>query len=212
MVQAGKGPALLGHQVTIACLPDSVIESKAIEAGLKIWHFTISADIEFWKIPTLINYYKNNQVDVLICCQNKDVRIGARAARKAGVKAIFARQGIQNLTNKRKYIKPFTRFIDGIITNTRSIKDIYESFGWFPPDFIHVIYNGVDVPKEMQKLDLHQLYRLPTGSRIMFSAGRLDHQKGFDLLVAVARKALDQNLNWQILIAGEGKLKHRLHI
>ena len=42
----------------------------------------------------------------------------------------------QNLKNKKKYIKPFTQYIDGIITNTKSIKEIYEAFGWFPqPDF-----------------------------------------------------------------------------
>lgn len=210
MVNAGRGLASRGNRVTIACLPGSVIEKKASEAGLRTWSFTISADIAFWKIPSLKLFLLNNKIDVLICCQNKDVKIGARAARQVGVKAIFARQGVQNLTNRKKYIKPFTQYIDGIITNTNSIKATYEAFGWFPDDFIHVIYNGVDLDIKVEEMNLHEKYQLPDDRKIIFSAGRLDKQKGFDLLVEVARKAKDQELNWQFIIAGEGKLKKSL--
>jgi glycosyltransferase involved in cell wall biosynthesis len=211
MINAGKGLSSNGHKVTIACIPGSVIEKRARDAGLKTWPFTISADIAFWKIPSLKLFLLNNKIDVLICCQNKDVKIGARAARQVGIKAIFARQGIQNLTNKKKYVKPFTRYIDGIITNTNSIKGSYEAFGWFPKDFIHVIYNGVEIDNSVAEIDLHTKYQLPEGSKVIFSAGRLDHQKGFDLLVEVAQMSRDRKLNWQFIIAGEGKLKESLN-
>ncbi len=210
MIGAGKGLKDRDHRVIIACLPGSVIEQKAISKGLEIFHFSISADIAFWKIPPLKSFLNKNKIEVLICCQNKDVKIGARAARSIGIKAIFARQGIQNLTNKKKYIVPFTQYIDGIITNTSSIKKVYEGFGWFPKNFIHVIYNGVEIPCDVKSIDLHNKYDLPLGSKIIFSSGRLDHQKGFDLLIDVAVKTKVQSLNWQFIIAGEGKLKSEL--
>jgi glycosyltransferase involved in cell wall biosynthesis len=210
MLNAGKGLAAKGHRVIVACAPESVIEQRSIEAGLRIWSYNIPADIAFWKIPSLKLFLLNRNIDVLICCQNKDVKIGAKAAREVGIKAIFARQGIQNLTNKKKYIRPFTQYIDGIITNTKSIKDKYESYGWFPENFIHVIYNGVEIHDDIESIDLRKKYTLPKNSKIVFSAGRLDHQKGFDLLIEVAKKAKEQHLNWQILIAGEGKLRESL--
>jgi len=210
MLNAGKGLAAKGHRVIIACTPDSVIEQRCIEAGLRIWSYNIPADIAFWKIPALKLFLLNRKIDVVICCQNKDVKIGAKAAREVGIKAIFARQGIQNLSNKKKYIRPFTQYIDGIITNTKSIKEKYESFGWFPKDFIHVIYNGVEIHDDAEPIDLHERFNLARNSKIIFSAGRLDHQKGFDLLIDVAKKAKEQHLNWQILIAGEGKLNSSL--
>jgi glycosyltransferase involved in cell wall biosynthesis len=209
MVAAGKGLAARGHRVTIACLKGSRIEEKAIAAGLDIWHFAIPADIAFWKMARLRKYLRNEAVDVLVCCQNKDVRIGARAARQVGTNAIFARQGVQNLTNKKKYIVPFTRYIDGLITNTDSIRKTYEAFGWFPDNFVHVIYNGVDV-REVAPINPIETFGLPTGSKTIFSAGRLDHQKGFDLLIDVAAKAVGEDLPWQFIVAGEGKLKQRL--
>lgn len=210
MVLAGKGLADRGHRVTVACISGSIIEEKSQEKGLDIFHFSIPADIAFWKMSPLKTFLIKNEIDVLICCQNKDVKIGARTARSIGVKAIFSRQGIQNLTDKKKYIKPFTQYIDGIITNTNSIKVIYEGFGWFPANFIHVVYNGVEVQKNTPKIDLHTDYGLRKESKIIFSAGRLDHQKGFDLLIKVAQKAKQENLNWQFVIAGDGKLKNEL--
>ena len=210
MLISGKGLASRGHQVTIACIKGSIIEQKSKDIGLNTWNYSIPADIAFWKEAPLKTYLKRYKIDVLICCQNKDVKIGAKAARKIGSKAIFARQGIQNLTNKKKYIKPFSIYIDGIIANTLSIKNIYEAFGWFPENFIHVIYNGVEIPVNTESVNLHELYMLPDKSKTIFSAGRLDPQKGFDLLIDVAVKAKKQNLNWQFIIAGEGKTKDQL--
>jgi len=210
MVKAGEGLKSRGHQVFVACLPNSVIEEKSLQKGLDIFHYSIIADIAFWQMPPLKKFLKNHTIDVLICCQNKDVKIGARAARQVGIKAIFARQGIQNLNNKKKYIVPFTQYIDGIITNTLSIKKIYEAFGWFPENFIHVIYNGVETNIDKKPLNLHDTYQLPAGSKTIFSAGRLDYQKGFDLLIEVAALAKAKNLDWQFIIAGEGKIKKEL--
>lgn len=211
MIYAGKGLASKGHQVTIACLQKSIIEENSKKIGLNTWKFHIPLDLAFWKMSTLKKFLKRSKTDVLICCQNKDVKIGARAARQTGIKAIFARQGVQNLTNKRKYIVPFTRFIDGIITNTQSIKITYESFGWFPDNFIHVIYNGVKIPEFVDTLNIHKRFDISESSKVIFSAGRLDHQKGFDLLIEVAKMAKKKGLNWFFLIAGEGKIKSELN-
>jgi glycosyltransferase involved in cell wall biosynthesis len=210
MLSAAVGLSKKGHEVKIACVHGSVIEEQCRDAHVKTWAFTIEADIAFWKMRPLKKYLLNEKIDVLICCQNKDVKIGARAARQVGIQAIFARQGIQNLSNKKKYIVPFTQYIDGIITNTISIKNSYESYGWIPKDFVHVIYNGVETNDEIATTNLHYKFHLHKRSKIIFSAGRLDYQKGFDLLIEVAKKAKANKLNWQILIAGEGKLKSAL--
>ena len=210
MILAGKGLANRGHHVTIACQKESVIEQKSIESGLHIYHFVIPADIAFWKKAPLKSFLIAHKIDIMVCCQNKDVKIGALAAREVEISAVFARQGIQNLTNKKKYIKPFTQFIDGIITNTNSIQKIYQDFGWFPNNFIHVIYNGVLIHENVNDIDLHDNLKLSVGSKIIFSSGRLDHQKGFDLLIDVAVKAKKNALNWKFVVAGEGKLKSEL--
>lgn len=210
MIAAGKGLMNRGHRVIIACLSGSIIEQKAVNNELEIFHFSIPADIAFWKMYPLKSFLKQNNIDVVICCQNKDVKIGAKAARQINIPAIISRQGLQNLSDKKKYVKPFTQYIDGIITNTISLKNVYESYKWFPENFIHVIYNGVNIPKKINSINLREKYNLPSCDKIIFSSGRLAHQKGFDLLIDVALKAKTDALSWQILVAGTGKLKNEL--
>lgn len=210
MIHAGHGLSTNGHKVTIACIRGSVIEKKSLNIGLDVWDYNIPIDVAYWKMAPLKSYLINNEINVLICCQNKDVRIGARAAKKIGIKAIFAREGLQNITNKKKYIKPFTQFIDGIITNTLSIKKIYEGFGWFPENFIHVIYNGIKIPSNIEDVNLYDRYQIAKDEKIIFSSGRLDYQKGFDLLIEVAKMAKKNNFKWRILIAGTGKIENEL--
>ena len=108
MILAGKGLSLRGHRVIIACQANSVIEHKTIESGLDVLDFSIPMDVAIWKIPVLQSILRKHEIEVLICCQNKDVKVGAKAARQIGIKGIFSRQGVRNLSDKKKYIRPFT--------------------------------------------------------------------------------------------------------
>ncbi|MFB6317386.1 glycosyltransferase family 4 protein [Saccharicrinis sp. FJH54] len=210
MVEAAAGLSALGHHTIVGCLKNSFIEHKAVQKGVETIEFGIPSDISFLSIPKLKKILINSHIDVLVCCQNKDVKIGGRAARQAGTKAVFSRQGLQLFTNKRKYKYPFTRLIDGIITNTHSIKQIYESFGWFPNDFIHVIYNGMSMPEIDKTVNRQRLFGTTKDEKIIFSAGRLSEQKGFSFLIDAAKMCKNKNPDFRFFIAGSGKLESEL--
>lgn len=206
-INVGKGLHERGHHVVIAALPGSEVEKKAKESGLKTLSFNIKWDIAFWKIPAFQKYLEQNKTDVLLCVQNRDVKIGALAARRSGIPAIFARQGLNNIRQKRFHKIAFTRFVDGIITNTASIKKLYESYGWFKDDFIHVVYDGLTLPEKLNRIDLYKEFDLQSGSKVIIATGRLAEQKRFDLLVKVAAMAKDENLDWSMIITGTGRLE-----
>ncbi|MFB6340690.1 glycosyltransferase family 4 protein [Saccharicrinis sp. FJH62] len=210
MVEAAAGLSALGHHTIVGCLKNSFIEHKAVQKGVETIEFGIPSDISFLSIPKLKRILISKHIDVLVCCQNKDVKIGGRAARQAGIKAVFSRQGLQLFTKKRKYKYPFTRLIDGIITNTQSIKQIYESFGWFTKDFIHVIYNGMSMPKVDKTLNRQKIFGTTKDEKIILSAGRLSEQKGFSFLIDAAKMCIDKKLNYRFFIAGSGKLEAEL--
>lgn len=210
-INSAKGLSDRGHHVVIASLPGSEIEKRAIENGINVFPFKLKWDISFWKIPGFRKYLRENKIDVAVCVQNRDVKIGALAARLEGVKAIFSRQAIDAVEKKRPYHKlAFTKYVDGIITNTVSIKNLYESYNWFKKDFIHVIYDGFTMPEKLVKIDLHKEFDLNPGSKIIMGTGRLHEQKRFDLLIKVAAMAKQQQLNWNIIVAGLGRLENEL--
>ena len=210
-INVGKGLDEKGHYVVISSPLGSETEKKALESGLQVFPFHIGPDIAFWKILPFQKYLKKHRIEVVLCVQNRDVKIGALAARLAGIPAIFARQGLDTIKQRLYHKVAFTKFIDGIITNTKSIKELYESYNWFKKDFVHVVYDGLKIPDNLMKIDLNKEFNLKPDSRVIIGTGRLAEQKRFDLLVEVAVMAKNQNHNWSIIVAGTGKLRNKLN-
>lgn len=206
-INVGQGLQDRGHQITIASPPSSETEKNAVGCNLKIFPFHIGPDIALWKIPPFKKYLKVNRIDVLVCVQNRDVKIGGLAGRLARTPVIFARQGLDIMKRRFFHKIAFTKFIDGIITNTNSIKNLYDSYNWFDKDFIHVIYDGLILPDKLLRIDLHSEFDLIPDSKVIIGTGRLTEQKRFDLLVEAAVLAKKQNLNWSFIIAGSGRME-----
>ncbi len=209
-INVGIGLMEKGHFVVISSSAGSAIEQKARESGLETFPFHIGPDIAFWKIPPFQHFLKKNKINAVLCVQNRDVKIGGLAARLSGIPAIFARQGLDTIKRKLDHRIAFTRYIDGIITNTRSIKELYEGYGWFRHDFIHVVYDGLTLPDQLPQIDLHAEFKLKKDSKVIMGTGRLAEQKRFDLLIEAAKIARKENQNWSFIIAGTGDLLQSL--
>ena len=92
------------------------------------------------------------------------------------------------------------KFSDYIITLTEEDKNNYlnnlKIIGK-----IDYIYNPMEI-KEVKKCSLH--------SKQIVSVGRLTYQKGFDMLIDVAKDVLEKNKEYKWLILGDGEDKNRL--
>ncbi len=210
MVEAASGLNLKGHRSIIGCKNGSIIQKKARQKEVSTVNFAIHSDIDFLAMFRLQKLLIQLRIDVLVCCQNKDVKIGGRAGRRVKTGAIFSRQGLQLFTNKKRYRYPFTQLIDGIITNTQSIKNTYASFGWFGPNFIHVVYNGMTLPELNAANTKKKVFGIDDDHKVVFSAGRLSLQKGYDYLIDAAAMCKERGKNYRFFIAGQGKLEEYL--
>lgn len=209
-INVAKGLMAKGHDVVLACHPGSETEKRSRKESISVWPFRVGPDIAYWKLPKIIKYLQKGRFNAALFVQNRDVKIGALAARIAGVPAIFARQGLDTIKKKFDHKIAFTKYIDGIITNTRSIKLLYEGYNWFPEDFIRVVYDGLTLPKNITSMELHNEFNLIPGSKVIIGTGRLAEQKRFDLLIEMASMAKKEQLNWSVIIAGTGDLRKKL--
>jgi glycosyltransferase involved in cell wall biosynthesis len=210
LVQVGKCLQDRGHEVVVASLPGSETETNAKAAGMEIYPFNLQMDIAYWKTPKLIRFLKQRQFDIAVFAQNRDVKVGAFAAKVAKVPVVLVRNGLDVIQKKLFHKIAFTNFVDGIITNAQALKDTYMSYGWFNDDFIHVIYDGLKLPGNVEKIDLREELALPSDSKLILSAGRLVSQKGFDYLIEVAALAKKHTRNWRFVVVGNGKLGNEL--
>jgi len=210
VVQVGKCLKERGHDVVISSLPGSETEQNAKKAGLDIFPFQINMDIAFWKMPRLVRHFKKHQTDVVVCVQNRDVKVGALAAKLAKVPVVLVRNGLDVIKKKPFHKLAFTRFVDGIITNATVLKKTYMDYGWFEDDFIHVIYDGLQLLSNVEKINLRDELGFRMDCKLIISVGRLVEQKGFDYLIEVAALAKMNKNNWRFVVVGTGKLENEL--
>ncbi|MCG8579678.1 MAG: glycosyltransferase [Bacteroidales bacterium] len=212
MVLAASELIKKGHQVHIGCRVNSVLEKRAKEANVPVVRIDIYTDFSLTGFLQLKKIVKNLGIELIIGCQNKDVRVAGFMSRITNGPIVLSRQGVQLLNKSGKYKWSFLPYCDGIITNTNSIKKEYDSYGWWDDDFVKVIYNGInEVNMSDKALDLSKY--IPSGidnPLVVVSTGRLARQKGFEYLISAAKAIVTKHPNVYFFIAGTGKLEAAL--
>jgi glycosyltransferase involved in cell wall biosynthesis len=213
MIMAASGLMSLGHHAAIACKKDSILALRASRSNIPVVEIAAISDFDFWAVARFYSFFKKFKPDAIIGCQNKDWRVASLAVKWAGLKTkVFSRQGLQLMRDGWWYKVTVKYLCDGIITNTHTIKKLYEGFLPVPPDFIQVVYNGVEVfPSEDAGFDFSAFFPSRVNDPvIVLSTGRLAHQKGFEYLIHAAKTIIDQTSNVFFFVAGCGKLENRL--
>ncbi|OGV31290.1 MAG: hypothetical protein A2020_01565 [Lentisphaerae bacterium GWF2_45_14] len=102
------------------------------------------------------------------------------------------------------------RFSDRITCVSSAVRDFYSKKTSSDKSLIDIIYNGISVPVPLSMDEVSGLRKewgVEKCSRLIGSAGRLAHQKGYDRLF-LALPALSEKIpkgeNWAVVIIGEG--------
>lgn len=161
------------------------------------------------KVNKLIQFYKENKIGSVIFNNPKDLKLGGRAAKKAGVTNIVYRRGIAVEVKKsrlNKYL--FSNVVTHFIFNSNATKDLlqehYKEIVGIKKTAI--IYNAIEFSNEENK-------QQTTGKKqqvIIGNAGRLVTQKAQHYLIDIAEKLKEKELDFKIQIAGDGPLHDEL--
>lgn len=158
----------------------------------------------FKVVKGIRNYVKKNNIDVFIDVEVISSIFSIPATRFTSTKHI-AWEHFNFYENNGSSLRALARKIDAkfsdyIITLTEEDKNNYlnnlKIIGK-----IDYIYNPIEI-KEVKKCSLH--------SKQIVSVGRLTYQKGFDMLIDVAKDVLEKNKEYKWLILGDGEDKNRL--
>lgn len=158
----------------------------------------------FKVVKGIRNYVKKNNIDVFIDVEVISSIFSIPATRFTSTKHI-AWEHFNFYENNGSSLRALARKIDAkfsdyIITLTEEDKNNYlnnlKIIGK-----IDYIYNPMEI-KEVKKCSLH--------SKQIVSVGRLTYQKGFDMLIDVAKDVLEKNKEYKWLILGDGEDKDRL--
>jgi glycosyltransferase involved in cell wall biosynthesis len=93
---------------------------------------------------------------------------------------------------------------------SKAVRDFHSAKIAKTPDQMPVIYNGVTEPKTLSEQEIKKLrsgWGIAGCSKVIGSVGRLDWQKGYDLLLNQLPEisaAIPDGENWGVVILGEG--------
>jgi len=208
MVSAGSQLAAKGHDVIMIGRKNSKFLNHARNAGITILGISRWQQATGLYLVTISRALSMQKNDILICNLNTDVRTTGLLAKMRGTPVILARHGLLSFNKKRWRYKASVNYIlDGIITNSNTIKNTYAGYGWFDERFVKVIYNGITIPQNVIQHDFSKQF---PGKKIIYSAGRLSEQKGFTYLIETATILKKTRTDLVFIISGEGKLEAEL--
>jgi glycosyltransferase involved in cell wall biosynthesis len=203
-----------GWKTLVITNKKSVLYSRLRETGQKLINIKIS-NLSFlnpFKVLLLKKIFIRENIDIIIMNLSADLKVAGIAAKLAGVRRIIYRRG-SAIPIKNRWLNRFIfrNIVTDIIANSRETKRtvLQNNSSLFPAGKIKVIYNGIDI-KNYDLNNKNTLYNRKRDEVILGNMGRLVNQKGQKYLVDIALELKKSNLNFKVIIGGEGPLMRDL--
>jgi len=206
VVNAASGLQGIGHHVIVAGKSNSLLLREAGTRGLQTLSFNIKWPLRLFQAMWLARYLRKEKIDVVVC-KSRELMVVGLAARWGGKPVVIRRAGSPPRGNSLKMKLRARWFADGIITNTATIKDVYDRLGLTEKDFVKVIYNGLTPDEQAPAFDFSKQF---PGKTIVLSVGRLVKEKGYFYLVDALQELKEQSPELLFYVIGDGKDKQSL--
>ena len=188
-----------GHQVWMA-IREPEIWRGHMHAPVEQVVFSFLNDADVKTVLALRRFIKRHKVDVVLPTRSRDYWLMGFA--RLGTRAKYVmRMGItRDLRHTIKERLRYGVFPDGIVVNAEAVKQSLARYSWVKSERIRVIYNGVD--SEPNSETLAPLKR--EGEFLIVAAGRVETDKGFDVLVNAAALVVKKTPQLRVVIFGRG--------
>ncbi len=199
-----------GHEVAIA-IRDFAIWDPHERGVCDFIHLPFKNDGDIFTVWKLRRLIQSRRIDVILPTRSRDYWLSGFA--RMGTRAKYVmRMGItRDLKNNAKERLRYGSFPDAIVVNAHAVKQSIARYPWVKDERIHVIYNGVD---RTYSQDPVPPLKQP-GEFLIVAAGRIESEKGFDILIEAVSLAQREEPQLRCVIFGKGDmekvLERRIH-
>ncbi len=198
-----------GVPVSVIAPPSSPIELRAREHGLRV--IPLALRWKYGDIPAAVRLgkiLKENQIDLVLLMQSKDIHLAAIASFVAPRARLVFYQQMRSRYDKRDLLHTWMYSRLSLwISLTQSMKNEVLAFTRMPKEKVAVVPLGTDLrqfnPRRYRRSDARAFFKLPQTGPIVGVLGRLDAQKGQDVLLRAVPEVLRQHPDAFFVIAGD---------
>ena len=202
-----------GIEVAIFCKPIAAICEKYEEAGIKVQTLPLNGVLDLqsaWRMAKCIRragacvVHAHNFKDAFTACYAR------KLARNNGIKVVMCR----HLTRKGKNTLPY-RWLYGQLDSLCFDSDLSRSAFLSTDPAIDlqrtcIVHTSIVVPEKVEVVPLRSELGIPSDSVMAMYHGRLDPEKGLDVLVQAAAKMKEKNFYLVIIGRGSDGYTHYL--
>ncbi|MDN5304802.1 MAG: hypothetical protein PWP46_1688 [Fusobacteriaceae bacterium] len=205
------------YNIFFICNPKGNLKKKLLNFNITLFEINIRnlSFLNIFKIIMLYIFLRKNNIEVVIINQSNDLKIISIASKLANVKKIIYRRG-SAIPLKNNFLNKFIfkNLVDIVIANSIETKKTLNKNGNIVnKNKIKVIYNGIkldNILKIESKFNLRKEYDISENKIIIANVGRLTKQKGHKYLLSAIKLLKDKNLDFIVLIIGDGELNEEL--
>ncbi len=179
-LKAAETLASRGHEVTVAVRTLKLWESRQSSPNVRWLELPFTNDADLGTIWSLHRFLRRESIDIFLPTRSRDYWLGGFAALGTRAKYVM-RMGItRTLPDTIKERLRYGVWPDGIIVNAEAVKESLVKHSWVKGERIRVIYNGVDSDAHPQSPAKRPG---PAEPILVLAAGRVETDKGFDVLI-----------------------------
>jgi glycosyltransferase involved in cell wall biosynthesis len=201
-----------GHQVLIACQPDSLILEKARELNIPFVPLRIRSTADPIALVNLANLVKKQHINVVNTHSGKDTWVGGFAARIGGA-GLFIRTRHLMLPISSSPVNFINRMADGVITTGEYVRQTMIRDNHIAPDRIVSIPTGVSLERFTLGISAEPLRRelgIDTDAPVISMVAVLRGAKRYDVFLEAAALLHKRFPAARFLIVGGGPMGPKL--
>lgn len=203
-LRAAETLAARGHDVLMAVRDRDIWKGHSrARIPQVVLPFLNDADIR--TIARLHTLIRKHRADIFLPTRSRDYWLGGFANFGTGARFVM-RMGItRDLPDTIKERLRYGAFPDGIVVNAEAVRQSLIRYSWVKADRVRVVYNGVDTVPTAELPPLKQ-----PGEFLILAAGRVESDKGFDVLVEAMALAVKRAPELRCVIYGRGDMEKAL--
>lgn len=202
-----------GIDVSIFCKPINGIISKYQEAGIQVYPLKLGGILDFKSACMMAAIIKKAESCIIHAHNFKDAFTACFARKLSGMKQIRVVM-CRHLTRKGKNTIPYKwlyRQIDCLCFDSEISKLIFLSTN---PTIDHrllcIVHTSIVVPNQIETASLRSEFNIPANCVLALYHGRLDFEKGLDVLVKAVELIKDKQ--FRLILIGNGSDEYTAHL